>query len=198
MKKYPVKTYPVDKKKVKALAPRYPRYIRWSDEDKCFIGSLPNLCGDCCHGDTPEEVARELTISAELSLEASAKFGFPFPEPRSVIVTPSEYRDSPQNEQIPCHSPRRNIKPKKDTPMKNAITPKIQAIARQYPRIIRWSNEDNCYIGSLPDLDGDCTHGDTPDEVAQNLDECAEIYVADCLDDGTPLPEPSSFIVSPS
>ena len=94
MEKYPVKTYPVDRKKIKALAPRYPRYIRWSDEDKCFIGSLPDLCGDCCHGDTPEEVARELNISAELALEAKAKFGFPFPEPRSVIVTPSEYRET--------------------------------------------------------------------------------------------------------
>ncbi len=94
MEKYPVKTYPVDMEKVKAFAPRYPRLIRWSDEDKCYIGSLPDLCGDCCHGDTPEEVARELDISAELALEAKAKFGFPFPEPRSVVVTPSPYRET--------------------------------------------------------------------------------------------------------
>ncbi len=85
-----------------------------------------------------------------------------------------------------------------NTTMKKAPIKKIQTLARRYPRFIRWSDEDNCYIGSLPDLDGDCTHGDTPDEVARNLDECAEIYVADCLDDGTPLPEPNSFIVSPS
>ena len=83
MEKYPVKTYPVDMEKIKALAPRYPRHIRWSDEDNCYIGSLPDLCGDCCHGDTPEEVACELDISAELALEAKAKFGFPFPEPGS-------------------------------------------------------------------------------------------------------------------
>ena len=38
---------------------------------------------------------------------------------------------------------------------------KIQTLARRYPRYIRWSDEDKCYIGSLPDLDGDCTHGDT-------------------------------------
>ena len=93
MEKYPVKTYPVDMEKIKALAPRYPRHIRWSDEDNCFIGSLPDLCGDCCHGDTPEEVASQLTICAEMSLETSAKFGFPFPEPRSVVVTPSPYRE---------------------------------------------------------------------------------------------------------
>lgn len=74
----------------------------------------------------------------------------------------------------------------------------IKNIARKYPRFIRWSEEDDCFVGSLPDLDGECTHGDTPEEVAANLDECAEIYVADCLDDGTPLPEPGAFVVAPS
>lgn len=74
----------------------------------------------------------------------------------------------------------------------------IKEIAKRYQRLIRWSAEDACFIGSLPDLDGDCTHGDTPEEVAANLDECAEIYVADCLDDDTPLPEPSAFVVAPS
>lgn len=74
----------------------------------------------------------------------------------------------------------------------------VKELAGRYPRFIRWSNEDSCFIGSLPDLDGDCTHGDTPEEVAERLNECAEIYVADCLDDGTPLPEPSAFVVAPS
>lgn len=74
----------------------------------------------------------------------------------------------------------------------------IKMIAERYPRFIRWSDEDSCFIGSLPDLDGECTHGDSPEEVAANLAECAEIYVADCLDDGSPLPEPSAFVVAPS
>ena len=94
--------------------------------------------------------------------------------------------------------PRRAETSIQSTTMKQASTKKIQTLARRYPRFIRWSDEDKCFIGSLPDLDGDCTHGGTSDEVARNLDECAEIYVADCLDDGTPLPEPNSFIVSPS
>ena len=74
----------------------------------------------------------------------------------------------------------------------------IVKLARRYPRIIRWSEEDSCYIGSLPDLDGDCTHGDTPEEVAANLDECAEIYVADTLEEGLSLPEPATAIIPPS
>lgn len=28
---------------MKALAGKYSRFIRWSDEDNCYIGSLPDL-----------------------------------------------------------------------------------------------------------------------------------------------------------
>lgn len=74
----------------------------------------------------------------------------------------------------------------------------IQSLAKRYPRIIRWDETDNVFIGSLPDLDGDCTHGSTVEEVARNLDECAEIFVEDCLNDNTPLPEPRTIIITPT
>lgn len=74
----------------------------------------------------------------------------------------------------------------------------IQTLAKRYPRVIRWDEADQVFIGSLPDLDGDCTHGSSVEEVVRNLDECAEIYVEDCLNDGTPLPEIRSQIVIPS
>ena len=53
----------------KELAGKYPQYIFWSTEDNCYIGSLPDICGNCCHGDTPEEVARQLTQIAESWVE---------------------------------------------------------------------------------------------------------------------------------
>ena len=65
-------------------------------------------------------------------------------------------------------------------------------------KAIRWSDEDECFVGSLPELDGDCTHGSTVEEVARNLDECAELYVEDCLTDGTPLPEPRVAVIVPA
>ena len=37
----------------------------------------------------------------------------------------------------------------------------IKRLARPYARLIRWSDEDECFVGSLPELDGDCTHGST-------------------------------------
>lgn len=79
-----------------------------------------------------------------------------------------------------------------------ATEQEIKDIAKRYPRHIRWSDEDNCFVGNLPDLGGDCTHGDTPEEVARNLDEVAEMNVEECLEEGYPLPEIKSRIVTPS
>ncbi len=52
-------------KKVSRLARNYPLSVRWSDEDQVFIGSIPGLVGECCHGDTPEEVIPQLKAIAE-------------------------------------------------------------------------------------------------------------------------------------
>lgn len=78
---------------IKEIAARYPRFIRWSDEDKCFVGSIPDLNGECTSGDTPEEVTSNLAECAELYVETHLKLGFKLPEPRSFVVTPSTYRE---------------------------------------------------------------------------------------------------------
>ena len=74
----------------------------------------------------------------------------------------------------------------------------IKKIAARYPRFIRWSEEDKCFVGSIPDLNGECTSGDTPEEVAANLDDCAELYIATHLELGFKLPKPRAFVVAPS
>ncbi len=38
------------------LARRYVRLVYWSEEDKAYIGSLPEICGPCCDAATPQEV----------------------------------------------------------------------------------------------------------------------------------------------
>lgn len=43
--------------------------IYWSDEDECFIGYAPMAGGNCCHGDTPAEVKRQLEVIIELCRE---------------------------------------------------------------------------------------------------------------------------------
>lgn len=51
---------------------KWKKVIEWSDEDKCYLGSLPGRAfGACCHGDTEEEVLSELkAIAEELALDA--------------------------------------------------------------------------------------------------------------------------------
>jgi hypothetical protein len=34
---------------------RYHRFVRWSDEDQCYIGNCPDInYGGCCHGEQEE------------------------------------------------------------------------------------------------------------------------------------------------
>ena len=71
----------------------------------------------------------------------------------------------------------------------------VKSIARRYPRIIRWSDIDQCYIGTLPDICGDCTNADSAVQVAAQLDEIAEEWVASFIEDGEPLPEPKRTLI---
>lgn len=55
----------ISAKEATRLARNYPLSVRWSDEDQVFVGSIPGLVGECCHGDTPEEVIPQLKNIAE-------------------------------------------------------------------------------------------------------------------------------------
>jgi antitoxin HicB len=63
----------------------------------------------------------------------------------------------------------------------------------KYTIIIQWSNEDKCYVVSLPDFTDimqPCTHGDTDEEALKNAQEVLEMLISSYLEDGQPLPEP--------
>ena len=47
------------------IAAQYLKLVRWSDEDGCYVGSIPELCGDCCHGDERAEINAKLVSIAE-------------------------------------------------------------------------------------------------------------------------------------
>lgn len=53
------------KAQIRQLATRYPRVIEWSQEDNAFVGSAPPLIGQCCHGNTEAEVAKQLKVIVE-------------------------------------------------------------------------------------------------------------------------------------
>ena len=54
----------------------------------------------------------------------------------------------------------------------------------RYAKLVEWSDEDQCFIGSAPGLTGGgCCHGDNEQKVFEELcvivDEIIEIYRAD-------------------
>jgi predicted HicB family RNase H-like nuclease len=62
---------------------RYLKIVEWSDEDQCYIGSVPGWIGKCCHGDNEEKVYRKLCQIVDEWIEIYAKDGSPLPPPTS-------------------------------------------------------------------------------------------------------------------
>jgi len=39
---------------------KYLKLVECSEEDQCYVGSIPDWIGPCCHGDNEEKVYEEL------------------------------------------------------------------------------------------------------------------------------------------
>jgi predicted HicB family RNase H-like nuclease len=72
--------------------------------------------------------------------------------------------------------------------MKPTIT-QIKEAARRYLKIVEWSDDDQCYVGSAPPLIGQSCHGRTESDVIKQLQVIVEEWVELLLIDGKPLPE---------
>ena len=72
--------------------------------------------------------------------------------------------------------------------MKKSKTP----AARDYVKIVEWSDEDACYVGSAPPLIGQCCHGKDEAAVYGELCRIVEEWIAIFRKNGKPLPDPSA------
>ena len=62
----------------------------------------------------------------------------------------------------------------------------------RYPKIVEWSDEDQCFIGTCPGLlHGGC-HGDDEQVVFAELCEIVEETIRLYEQDGRPLPPPAT------
>lgn len=52
------------------IGDKYVKVIEWSDEDRCFIGSCPELFYGGCHGDDAKAVFAELCRLVEKAVKA--------------------------------------------------------------------------------------------------------------------------------
>ena len=63
-----------------------------------------------------------------------------------------------------------------------------------YSIIIQWSDEDQCYVVSLPEWGEFChTHGNTYEEAVENAQEVLELLIETSTEYSEPLPKPIPF-----
>jgi predicted RNase H-like HicB family nuclease len=62
----------------------------------------------------------------------------------------------------------------------------------RYIKIVEWSDEDQCYVGSSPGLLYGGCHGDDEQQVFAELCEIVEEAISLHHQDGKPLPPPTS------
>jgi len=59
--------------------------------------------------------------------------------------------------------------------------------------LIQWSDEDRCFIVTLPEFDDAKTHGDTYAEAVKMGQELIESCIMWAKQDGKPLPKPRTL-----
>lgn len=64
------------------------------------------------------------------------------------------------------------------------------AVAREYLRVVEWSPEDRCYVGSAPPLIGRCCHGPTEANVLRQLKRIVADWVRLADKESVALPPP--------
>jgi predicted HicB family RNase H-like nuclease len=69
-------------------------------------------------------------------------------------------------------------------------TSELKAKAARYIKIVEWSDEDGCFVGSAPPLIGQCCHGKHEAKVYAKLCRIVEEWVKILETDGHKLPEP--------
>ena len=84
---------PIEYKKIAhefSQVPEWTKVVKWSPEDRCYVGYLEGPLGPCCHGDDPEAVREEL---AEIEREWRALLGMPeVPRASTTLSTSSEFK----------------------------------------------------------------------------------------------------------
>ncbi len=62
----------------------------------------------------------------------------------------------------------------------------------KYLKIVEWSEEDQCYVGSVPGWIGKCCHGNDEMKVYQVLCEIVDEWIKIYDKEGRPLPPPTN------
>jgi predicted RNase H-like HicB family nuclease len=64
---------------------------------------------------------------------------------------------------------------------------------KRYSMIIEWSDEDQAYIVTVPELPGCKTHGSTYEEAIQQGQDAIESWIMAAIADDDPVPAPKKY-----
>jgi predicted RNase H-like HicB family nuclease len=64
-----------------------------------------------------------------------------------------------------------------------------------YTMVIQWSEEDNAYIVTVPELPGCITHGETYEEAISQGRDAIESWIDASIALGHPIPTPGSRVL---
>jgi predicted HicB family RNase H-like nuclease len=60
---------------------KYLKLVAWSEEDQCYVGSVPGWVENCCHGSNEANVYRKLCEIVDEWIEIYRREGRPLPAP---------------------------------------------------------------------------------------------------------------------
>ena len=69
-------------------------------------------------------------------------------------------------------------------------------LSRRYSMVIQWSDEDDAYIVTVPELPGCVTHGATHEEAVRQGEDAVESWIDAARAWGNPIPAPRVFATS--
>ena len=67
---------------------------------------------------------------------------------------------------------------------------------KRYSMVIRWSDEDQAYLVTVPELPGCITHGATHEEAVKQGREAIETWIEGALAVNLPVPPPQTVALS--
>jgi predicted RNase H-like HicB family nuclease len=65
-----------------------------------------------------------------------------------------------------------------------------------YSMNIQWSEEDEAFIVTVPELPGCISHGSTYEEAVEQGKDAIETWIIGAQEFGTPIPEPRSHVAA--
>lgn len=72
---------------------------------------------------------------------------------------------------------------------KRSRLPRVSVSPDDYQIVLLWSDEDECYVATLPAWQNASTHGSTLEEAARNARDVLTMLIADAKRRGDPVPE---------